>query len=132
MNYDKLDERERKNYQNLRGLINYSKKLTMELDQQREKVQMAENIISDLKKAGSDNIDSLMNLMNGYKVKQVQTEKEIQKLSQLTVLKDDELVGLDQDIDHLKHYLGVAKDNLDLDIHDLLGVLEKNKRSIRA
>ena len=81
MNYDKLDERERKNYQNLRGLINYSKKLTMELDQQREKVQMAENIISDLKKAGSDNIDSLMNLMNGYKVKQVQTEKEIQKLS---------------------------------------------------
>ena len=72
MNYDKLDERERKNYQNLRGLINYSKKLTM---------QMAENIISDLKKAGSDNIDSLMNLMNGYKVKQVQTEKEIQKLS---------------------------------------------------
>lgn len=42
---------------------------------------MAENIISDLKKAGSDNIDSLMNLMNGYKVKQVQTEKEIQKLS---------------------------------------------------
>lgn len=38
MNYDKLDERERKNYQNLRGLINYAKKLTMELDSQREKV----------------------------------------------------------------------------------------------
>jgi hypothetical protein len=31
---------------------------------------MAESIISDLKQAGSDNIDSLMNLMESYKLKQ--------------------------------------------------------------
>jgi hypothetical protein len=41
---------------------------------------MAESIIADLKRAGSDNIDSLMNLLNSYKVKQVETEKEIKKL----------------------------------------------------
>lgn len=70
LNFEKLDEREKRNYANMRGLINYSKKLTLELDQQREKVQMAENIIKDLKQAGSDNIDSLMNLLESYKLKQ--------------------------------------------------------------
>ncbi len=41
---------------------------------------MAENIISDLRQAGSDNMDSLMNLMETYKLKQYETEKEIKKL----------------------------------------------------
>lgn len=81
LNFEKLDEREKKNYANLRGLINYSKKLTLELDQQRDKVQMAENIIKDLKQAGSDNIDSLMNLLESYKLKQHETSKEIRKLN---------------------------------------------------
>jgi hypothetical protein len=95
MNYEKLDEREKSNAKNLKGLINYAKKLTRELDEQREKVQMAESIIADLKKAGSDNIDSLMNLLQGYKIKEQETAREIKKMKQLIVLKDDELVSLD-------------------------------------
>jgi peptidoglycan hydrolase CwlO-like protein len=59
---------------------------------------MAENIINDLKQAGSDNIDSLMHLLESYKLKQQQTQKEIKKLSQLIVLKDNEITGLDEDI----------------------------------
>jgi hypothetical protein len=38
MNYEKLDDREKSNAKNLKGLINYAKKLTRELDEQREKV----------------------------------------------------------------------------------------------
>jgi len=112
-------------------LINYSKKLTLELDQQRDKVQMAESIIEDLKQAGSDNIDSLMNLLESYKIKQVQTGQEIKKLKQLIVLKDDEVVALEQDINELQSYLATAKDKLDVKIHDLLKILEENKRVIR-
>lgn len=52
-------------------------------------------------------------------------------MKQLTVLKDDEIVGLDQDIQKLTHYLGTAKDNLENDIQVLLGVLEENRRVIR-
>lgn len=52
-------------------------------------------------------------------------------MKQLTVLKDDEIVGLDQDIQKLTHYLGTAKDNLENDIQGLLGVLEENRRVIR-
>ena len=131
LNYEKLDERERANGKNLRGLISYAKKLTRELDEQRDKVQMAESIIADLKKAGSDNIDSLMNLMDSYKIKQVETQREIKKLKQLIVLKDDENVGLEQDIQELTVYLGTAKDKLEIKIQDLLRVLEENKRIIR-
>jgi hypothetical protein len=74
---------------------------------------MAESIINDLKKAGSDNIDSLMNLLESYKIKQIETEREIKKLKQLIVLKDNELVELDQDIQELKSYLGTAKGKLE-------------------
>lgn len=70
LHFNKLDERERHNQRNLAGLIRYAKKLTQELDQQRDKVQMAENIINDLKQAGSDNIDSLVHLLESYKLKQ--------------------------------------------------------------
>ena len=38
LNYEKLDEREKSNAKNLRGLIVYAKKLTRELDEQRDKV----------------------------------------------------------------------------------------------
>ena len=131
MNYEKLDEREKSNAKNLKGLINYAKKLTRELDEQREKVQMAESIIADLKKAGSDNIDSLMNLLQGYKIKEQETAREIKKMKQLIVLKDDELVSLDQDINQLTHYLGTAKDKLEEDIQGLLNILEENRRIIR-
>lgn len=131
MNYEKLDDREKSNAKNLKGLINYAKKLTRELDEQREKVQMAESIIADLKKAGSDNIDSLMNLLQGYKIKEQETAREIKKMKQLIVLKDDELVSLDQDINQLTHYLGTAKDKLEVDIQGLLKVLEENRRIIR-
>lgn len=131
MNYEKLDEREKSNAKNLKGLINYAKKLTRELDEQREKVQMAESIIADLKKAGSDNIDSLMNLLQGYKIKEQETAREIKKMKQLIVLKDDELVSLDQDINQLTHYLGTAKDKLEEDIQGLLKILEENRRVIR-
>jgi hypothetical protein len=92
---------------------------------------MAESIIEDLKQAGSDNIDSLMNLLESYKIKQVQTGQEIKKLKQLIVLKDDEVVALEQDINELKSYLATAKDKLDVKIHDLLKILEENKRVIR-
>jgi chromosome segregation ATPase len=131
MNYEKLDEREKSNAKILKGLINYAKKLTRELDEQREKVQMAESIIADLKRAGSDNIDSLMNLLESYKLKQQETEREIKKMKQLIVLKDDEIITLDQDIQELSHYLGTAKDKLEAKTHDLLKVLEENKRVIR-
>jgi hypothetical protein len=62
-NLSKLDDRERFQHQNLRGLVKFAKKLTVELEDFKQKVVMAEQIIDDLKKAGSDNMGSLIGMM---------------------------------------------------------------------
>lgn len=59
---------------------------------------MAERIITDLRNTGNESLDSLINMLNGYKQKQLQTYEEIKKLKKLILLKDDELVSLDEDI----------------------------------
>jgi len=43
------------------------KKLTAELEDYKDKVVRAEQIIQDLKKAGSDDMTSLVGMMNKYK-----------------------------------------------------------------
>ena len=131
LNYEQLDARDKKAAANLRGLINYAKKLTLELETQREKVQMAETIIKDLKQAGSDNINSLMHLLDSYKLREMQCGAEIRKLGQLTALKDNEIAGLDEDIAELQSYLGTAKDKLEARIQEMLRTIEGNKRTIR-
>lgn len=70
-NLNKLDSRERFQEKNLRGLINYAKKLTKELEEFKGKVRMAERIITDLRNTGNESLDSLINMLNGYKQKQI-------------------------------------------------------------
>ena len=49
----------------------------------------------------------------------------------MIILKDNEIIGIDEDIIELQVYLGTAKDKLELKIEDMLKVLEDNKRVIR-
>ena len=64
----------------MRGLINYAKKLTVDLEEQKKKVEKSESIIGDLKKAGSDNMGSLMDMLNLYREKEANSGEEIEKL----------------------------------------------------
>lgn len=101
---------------NIKGLIVYAKKLTRELGEYREKVKMAEKIIQDLRNTGNESLDSLINMLQQYQQQQLQTKQEIEKLKQLVALKDDEIVGLDEDItelsvrifDSFNHTLGIC------------------------
>ena len=93
-----LDGRERFQEKNLKSLIAYAKKLTHELEEYKEKVKMAEKIIQDLRNTGSESLDSLIAMLHGYQLKQQQLQEEIKKLTQLVVLKNDEISGLDEDI----------------------------------
>lgn len=68
-----LDNRERFQHKNLRGLINYAKKLTFELEEYKEKVKMAEKIIQDLRNTGNESLDALINMVKNYQQKQIQT-----------------------------------------------------------
>ncbi len=59
---------------------------------------MAEKIIQDLRNTGNESLDALINMVKGYQQKQIQTQNELSKLQQLVLLKDDEILGLDEDI----------------------------------
>ena len=78
--------------------MKFAKKLTVELEDFKQKVVMAEQIIDDLKKAGSDNMGSLIGMMKQFREKEANTKEEVEKLSKLTIIKDDELVNLDIDL----------------------------------
>eukprot|EP00347_Sterkiella_histriomuscorum_P023494 403334433 len=126
-----LTGREQFQHKNLRGLINYAKKLTQELEEYKVKVKMAEKIIQDLRNTGNESLDSLINMLESYQQKQLQTQQEIQKLKQLVLLKDDEILQLDEDIGELSCFVSTAKDKLEDKIDDLLRTLEDNRRLIR-
>lgn len=66
---------------------------------------MSENIINDLKKSGSDNMGNLVGMMKQFKEKEANSREEITKLSQLTLIKDDEISNLDIELRSLGDFL---------------------------
>jgi carbonic anhydrase len=66
---------------------------------------MAEQIITDLKKAGSDDMGSLIDMLNAYKSREENVKEEIEKLGQLSVIKDDEIQNLEIELKSLNDFL---------------------------
>jgi len=58
-----------------------------------------------LKKAGSDNMGNLIEMMKQFKEREANSIEEIEKLNQLTIIKDDELTNLDIEIKSLNDFL---------------------------
>ena len=108
-NLSKLDDRERYQHKNLRGLVKFAKKLTVELEEFKSKVIMSEQIIGDLKKAGTDKMGSLIGMMKQFKEKEENSREEIEKLSQLTLIKDDEIQNLDIELRSLNDFLNSVR-----------------------
>lgn len=89
----------------MKGLVKFAKRLTVELEDYKQKVVLAEGIIQDLKKAGSDDMGSLIEMLNRFKLKEENVREEIEKLSQLSVIKDDEITNLDIELKSLTDFL---------------------------
>ena len=76
-----VENRERYQEHNIKGLVKFAKKLTVELEDYKHKTEMAENIIRDLKKAGSESMGSLIDMMKNFKTKEANSKDEIEKLT---------------------------------------------------
>ena len=130
-NLDKLTNREQYQEKNLRGLVKFAKKLTVELEEYKQKVVMSEQILADLKKAGSDNMGNLIEMMKQFKEREANSIEEIEKLNQLTIIKDDELTNLDIEIKSLNDFLiNVTRQQNDK-ITMYKDQIEENKKIIR-
>lgn len=130
-NLSKLDDRERFQHKNLRGLVKFAKKLTVELEEFKSKVVMSEQIINDLKKAGTDKMGSLIGMMKSFKEKEENSREEITKLSQLILIKDDEIQNLDIELRSLGDFLNSVRQTQGDKIMMYKQQIEENKKVIR-
>jgi hypothetical protein len=62
---------------------------------------MSEKIVKDLMSSGNDSVDSLLGMMKKYKRVQKNAEDEIEKLRKLDLVKENELVALNQELELL-------------------------------
>ena len=62
---------------------------------------MSEKIVKDLMSSGNDSVDSLLGMLKKYKRTQKNAEEEIEKLVKLDLVKESELVSLNQELEVL-------------------------------
>ena len=75
-------------------MVRYSKKITAELEEYKQKVEMSERVVQDLRQPGNESVDSLFSMLKRYKRQARNTQEEIDKLNQLMIIKDNEITGL--------------------------------------
>jgi len=85
----------------LHSLVSYAKQIRNELEDYKTKVEMSEKIVKDLMSSGNDSVDSLLGMMKKYKRVQKNAEDEIEKLRKLDLVKENELVALNQELELL-------------------------------
>jgi len=74
---------------------------------------------------------SLIDMLNGLREKEANSQDEIDKLNQLSVIKDDEIVNLDIEIQSLRDFLGNVKANQEEKIAMYSAEISANSKVIR-
>ena len=91
---NKIDSRDVAQEHNLKDLVKYAKKITAELEDYKQKVELSEKIVSDLQSSGNESVDSLLGMLKKYKRAQRNATEEIDKLQKLILVKDSEITNL--------------------------------------
>lgn len=94
----KLDVRDVAAERNVAGLIKYAKEITGDLDAFKEQVAFSEKVVEDLKSSGNESVDSLFGMLRKYKRQQANVKEEITKLQKVVLIKENEIITLDQTI----------------------------------
>ena len=92
---------------------------------------MSEQIIEDLKKAGSDDMGSLIDLLHNLREKHANSSEEIDKLKQLSVIKDDEVANLNIELESLRDFQANIKGNQEQKITLYTNEIAANSKVIR-
>ena len=92
---------------------------------------MSENIILDLKQAGSGDLGNLLDMLNNYRVRSENAVEEIDKLKQLEVIKNDEISNLDVELESLRDFMGKKAGMQEEEIGSLTHKIKLNSNDIR-
>ena len=127
----KIEERDVAQEKNLRDLVRYAKKITSELEDYKQKVEMSERVVADLRQTGNESVDSLFAMLKRYKRQQRNTQEEIDKLNQLIIIKDNEITGLNEELHALNDVRSNMEANNQRKTDQAKKMLEENKAVIK-
>ena len=74
---------------------------------------------------------SLLDMLNSYKTKEANAAEEIHKLKQLEIIKDDEITGLDIELQSLKDFQSKVQGNQEEKIAIYKNDISVNSKIIR-
>ena len=115
----------------MRDLVRYAKKITSELEDYKQKVEMSERVVADLRQTGNESVDSLFAMLKRYKRQQRNTQEEIDKLNQLIIIKDNEITGLNEELHALNDVRSNMEANNQRKTDQAKKMLEENKAVIK-
>ena len=127
----KLEDREISQERNLQDLVRYAKKITGELEGYNVKVEYTEKIVEDLKSSGNDSIDGLLGMLKRYKRQENTVTEEIDKLSKLILVKDNEIITLNEEINSLNDFRSSQIQDGENRKERALKMIEENKAIIK-
>lgn len=115
----------------MKDLVKYAKKITAELEDYKTKVELSEKIVGDLQQSGNESVDSLLGMLKKYKRQQRNATEEIEKLSKLILVKDNEITNLNEDLASLTDFRNGMDDRNSKKIDHALKMIEENKAVIK-
>ena len=127
----KIENRDIAQEKNLRDLVRYAKRITSELEDYKQKVEMSERVVADLRQTGNESVDSLFAMLKRYKRQQRNTMEEIDKLNQLIIIKDNEITGLNEELHALNDVRSNMEANNQRKTEQAKKMLEENKAVIK-
>lgn len=127
----KLDDRDLSQEKNLKDLVLHAKKITNELEKYKQKVEFSENIVKDLQSSGNESVDSLLGMLKKYKRQQRNTQDEIEKLNQLILMKDAEIIAVTEEVKSLKDFKANMHETGQRKVHEANLKIEENKAVIK-
>ena len=92
---------------------------------------MSEKIVKDLMSSGNDSVDSLLGMLKKYKRAQKNAQDEIEKLTKLDLVKENELVSLNQELEVLHQVQAQEVENFERRFDNAVKTVEENRNIIK-
>ena len=115
----------------MKDLVKYAKKITAELEDYKQKVELSEKIVADLQQSGNESVDSLLGMLKKYKRAQRNAQEEIEKLNKLILVKDNEITNLNMDLSSLTDFRNGMDASNQKKVDHAHKMIEENKAIIK-
>jgi len=113
---NKFGKREKGADQDMDDLVEYVKWITEDLGKLRDRVRIAEKIISDLRRSGEESVESLLSNLYAQKKKQEELDEEADNLRDVINSKEYQIQKKEEEINRVKRFIEMETHEKELQI----------------